>query len=282
MRLRLSAIVIALLVGLGLAAPALASTGGTPDTENRYSNVGLIAFYSDGLRFRCSATLVSPTVLLTAGHCTDAVDGKTLVTFDPVIAEEAPVPYPAAKDPSAGYTGKERTPAGYVWGTGYTHPDYSNFTDIKNWNDVGVVVLDKAVTGIAPAEIADLGTLDTIKDADLSKTLFRAVGYGTEVRKPEEGPQKATPMNFPLIRRYVDMPGQKLTPQVIQTNGNENDPQGTGGTCTGDSGGPLIYNDQIVAVTSYGNNEKCRGVGGYQRVDIAVVQDWLAEFGLQF
>ena len=163
MRLRLSVIVVALLVGLGLAAPALASTGGTPDTENRYSNVGLIAFYSDGLRFRCSATLVSPTVLLTAAHCTDGVDGRTLATFDPVIAEEAPVPYPAAKDPAAGYTGKERTPAGYVWGTGYTHPDYSNFTDLKNWNDLGVIVLDKAVTGIAPAEIADLGTLDMIQ-----------------------------------------------------------------------------------------------------------------------
>src|SRR3954451_24720694 len=80
MRLRLSAIVVALLAGLGLAAPALASTGGTPDTENRYSNVGLIAFYSDGLRLRCSATLVSPTVLLTAAHCTDGVDGRTLVT----------------------------------------------------------------------------------------------------------------------------------------------------------------------------------------------------------
>ena len=53
-----------------------------------------------------------------------------------------------------------------------------------------------------------------------------------------------------------------------------------GGTCTGDSGGPLFLDGEIVAVTSYGNNDKCLGVVGNQRVDIAVAQDWLAEFGV--
>ena len=36
----------------------------------------------------------------------------------------------------------------------------------------------------------------------------------------------------------------------------------------------------IVAVTSYTNNGLCRYLSGYQRVDIEVVQDWLATFGL--
>jgi hypothetical protein len=33
-------------------------------------------------------------------------------------------------------------------------------------------------------------------------------------------------------------------------------------------------------VTSYGHTENCRYLGGYQRVDIPVVQNWLDDFGL--
>jgi hypothetical protein len=280
MRARLIALLSVLLLGLGISmAPAQASTGGTPD-GNTHPNVGLIAFYDATGRFRCSATLVSPTVLVTAAHCTDGTLGKTLVTFDSVIAEQPPSPLPVAADPSVGYTEAELAAAGYLSGTAYTHPDYSNFTDMDNWNDVGVIVLDEPVTDIAPASIADVGSLDAIPQSQLRKTLFTAVGYGTEVRKPDSGPQKPQPMSYPLIRRYVDMPGQKLTPQILQTNGNENDPFGTGGTCFGDSGGSVFLNGEVVAVTSYGYTQNCRYLGGYQRVDIAVVQDWLATFGV--
>lgn len=278
MRRRLLALITAALFVVGLAAaPAGASTGGTAD-GNTHPNVGLILFYDGTGRFRCSATLVSPTVVLTAAHCTDGTVGKTLVTFDSVIAEQPPSPFPAAADPAAGYTAAEIAAAGYLSGTAYTHPNYSDFTDTRNWNDVGVIVLDKPVTGIAPAAIAGLGRLDQIRTADLRSTLFRAVGYGTEVRKPDSGPQKPTPMSYPLIRRYVDMPGQKLTPQILQTNGNDKDPFGTGGTCFGDSGGPVFLDGKIVAVTSYGYTENCRYLGGYQRVDIPAAQSWLAGF----
>jgi hypothetical protein len=283
MRPELLQILLALAMTLGLAglgtAPAAASTGGTPD-GNLHPNVGLILFYAADGRFRCSATLVSPTVLLTAAHCTDGTLGKTLVTFDSVIAEEAPTPFPVAADPSAGYTQAEIEKAGYLSGTAFTHPEYSNFTDLANWNDVGVIVLDRPVKGIAPADIADLDYLDAFAQPRLNRTLFTAVGYGTEVRKPDAGPQKPQPMSFPLIRRFVVMPGQKLTPQILQTNGNDKDPRGTGGTCFGDSGGPVFHNGVIVGVTSYTYTNNCRYLGGYQRVDIDVVQDWLATFGL--
>lgn len=283
MRPRLLKFVVACAMALGLtalgAAPALASTGGTAD-GNTHPNVGLILFYSADGRFRCSATLVSPTVVLTAAHCTDGTLGKTLVTFDSVIAEQPPTPFPVAADPSAGYTQAEIEAAGYLSGTAHTHPDYSDFTDVGNWNDVGVIVLDHPVTGIAPAGLASLNYLDGFAQPVLNKTLFTAVGYGTEVRKPETGPQKPQPMSYPLIRRYVEMPGQKLTPQILQTNGNEKDNRGTGGTCFGDSGGPVFLNGSIVAVTSYGYTENCRYLGGYQRVDISVVTSWLATFGV--
>jgi hypothetical protein len=36
-----------------------------------------------------------------------------------------------------------------------------------------------------------------------------------------------------------------------------------------------------VTVTSYGYTSNCRYLGGLQRVDIPVVQDWLAGFGVR-
>jgi secreted trypsin-like serine protease len=282
MRVRALALVVSALIALGMvSAPAAqASTNGTPDTANKYSNVGLIAFYDADGRFRCSATLVSSTVLLTAAHCTDGTLGRTAVTFEPFLAEAPPAPLPTAADPSKGYTDADLAGTGYYAGTAYTHPKYSGFTDLDNWNDVGVIVLDKPVAGITPAPIASLGTLDRIKKSDLSKTTFTAVGYGTEVRKSDSGPQKPTPQSYPLLRRYVTMPGQKLTPQVLQTNGSATSNKSTGLTCFGDSGGPVFLNGEIVAVTSYGLNDVCRGISGYQRVDIKVVQDWLGAFGV--
>jgi hypothetical protein len=281
--LRNVALVVAAAVTLTLAGglPASAITGGEPDGAG-HPNVALIVFYdsTDSLRYRCSATLISPTVLITAAHCTATTAGSTLVTFDSVIAEQPPSGLPVAADPSVGYTPEELEAAGYLSGTSLTHPDYSNFTDLANWNDVGVIVLDRPVKGIAPADIADLDYLDAFAQPRLNRTLFTAVGYGTEVRKPDAGPQKPQPMSFPLIRRFVVMPGQKLTPQILQTNGNDKDPRGTGGTCFGDSGGPVFHNGVIVGVTSYTYTNNCRYLGGYQRVDIDVVQDWLATFGL--
>jgi hypothetical protein len=275
------ALATATLATLAIAAPAQASTGGTADGE-LHPDVGLILYYSEDGRFRCSATLVSPTIIVTAAHCTLGTLGKTLVTFNSVIAEAPPSGFPVAANPAAGFTAAEITNAGFISGTAYTHPEYSDFTDVDNWNDVGVIVLDTplAAHGSDYPAIAANGTLDAIANGALSKTIFTAVGYGTEVRKPLDGPQKPQPLTYPLLRRYVDMPGQKLTPQILQTNGNPNDVRGTGGTCFGDSGGPVYLGDDLVAVTSYGYTSNCRYLGGYQRLDIPVVSDWLATFGL--
>lgn len=71
--------------------------------------------------------------------------------------------------------------------------------------------------------------------------------------------------------------GQTLRDQVFQTNANENDPRAGGGTCFGDSDGPAILDGFVVGDTSYGFTNNCRYLGGYQRVDIPVVRDWLLD-----
>jgi len=264
---------------LASVSPVQAITGGTAD-GNAHPNVGLIIFYDAEGRFRCSATLVSPTILLTAAHCTDGTLGKTGVTFNSVIAQQAPSGFPVASNPAAGYTAADLAGGGLLSGTAYTHPEYSGFTDLNNWNDVGVIVLDAPVSGITPSPIAPRDYLEAFAQPTLNKTIFTVVGYGTEVRKAESGPQNPTPMSFPLIRRNTTEPGQKLHSQVLQLNGNENDNRGGGGTCFGDSGGPVFLNGYLVADTSYGYTNNCRYIDGYQRIDIGVVQEWLADFGL--
>lgn len=62
----------------------------------------------------------------------------------------------------------------------------------------------------------------------------------------------------------------------LQTNGNGS---GRGGTCSGDSGGPVFYggyaSNTIVAVSSFGLNPYCRGVDFAYRTDQTAVLDWI-------
>jgi secreted trypsin-like serine protease len=58
------------------------------------------------------------------------------------------------------------------------------------------------------------------------------------------------------------------------------DASATGGTCFGDSGGPIFLADTnvVAAVSSFGLNGNCAGSGGGYRVDAADDLDWLATF----
>lgn len=306
--MRRSAIAAALVVGvavLGLVGPAGAITGGEPD-GNDHPNVGIVLFYQPDGRFRCSGTLISPTVVLTAAHCTFNDIGAVAVSFDSEIAldaTQATANVPIACDDTGLVTVEFRSSVGFsdgfctpdpstpgpgdpyagavdwVTGTPLTHPEYSDFTDLDNWNDTGVIVLDDPV-GIAWAELAPENYLDAYQQPILNSTLFEVVGYGTEVRKSDSGPQLPIPQRLPLIRRQTTSPGQRLTPQILQLNGNINDVRGGGGTCFGDSGGPVFHTDAagvtvVVGDTSYGYTNNCRYLGGYQRVDAPVVHDWL-------
>ncbi len=77
--------IIALGMLLLTALPAAAVTDGQPDgTDHPY--VGLAVFYDEdgNPTHRCSGTLISANVFLTAGHCTYQT-AFAQVWFDPVV-----------------------------------------------------------------------------------------------------------------------------------------------------------------------------------------------------
>jgi secreted trypsin-like serine protease len=103
---------------------------------------------------------------------------------------------------------------------------------------------------------------------------FTSSGYGLT----ESNPVHVTSLRERLMAesRLTNL-GNALTDGYnLQTNGNGSD---RGGTCSGDSGGPVFYGDStsntIVAVTSFGLNAYCRGVDFSYRTDTQEVIDWI-------
>ena len=140
------------------SAPALAITGGGPDTI--HTNVGLVRFTTVDGRFRCSGTLIAPTVVLTAGHCTEGPATNVYVSFDDALA----------LDPlAAGISPEEKAARETHYITGIAHPDpaWDGKLNFAKQHDQGVVVLSAPATtkwpNIVPAPLPPIGFMDATR-----------------------------------------------------------------------------------------------------------------------
>ena len=229
------------------AVPAFAITNGEPDGTAHPNVGGLVAAeaYSDGTWIYCSGTLISPTVFLTAAHC-DEGTAEVRVTFDP-----------AYQDGDTIYTG-----------TWHADPLYSQKQ--SDPHDIAVVVLDRAVTGITPAQLPAAGSL-----AALAKDQrFTSVGYGAyDVPRGHGGHQYL----YDDVRMVATGTLNAVTPAWLRISMNP--ATGNGGTCYGDSGGPNFLGDtNIVAATTITGDAICRATNVDYRLDTAAARAFLGQF----
>lgn len=244
------------------AMPANAVKYGQPD-NGEHPYVGLIVFYNqlDQPEWRCSGTLISQKVVLTAGHCTE-MNGRARIWFDENVQSVSQYPYGGGNS----YAGQA-----------YTYPKWTGALQVPETGDVGVVVLDEAVPISNLPTLAPVSYLDTLATQRGQKDVeFKVVGYGLQSVKPLFS---AFRQRLKAWVQLVNLRNALTDGYNIQTTNSPGQGTGSGGTCFGDSGGAIFTRDnQIVAVNSFVLNENCAGASFGYRVDKTEVQEWVNSF----
>jgi hypothetical protein len=272
------ALTTSLLLAFVVVSPAAAIRDGDND-NNDHPFVGLMVAQNAAGNplWRCTGTLLSSTVFLTAGHCVDPEDGAGAAHVE-VWFSAGPVPlgagYPAAgANRCAGITGYPCT--GDAGGTPYENPDWD--PDHFWLHDVGLVVFDSPYTGTSTyGQLPSLEQLDSLHAGH--GTWFTAVGYGLQLAFTDAAAWKDQAIRI----RKVAYPWllQINTPFAGEADLILSDNASSGGTCFGDSGGPNFLGDSLViaGVNSFVYNLQCAGFSGAYRLDHQADLDWINGF----
>ncbi len=272
-----TATLIALLTIITLTAfcsTTYAITGNSKPDSTPY--VGVVVLFSDIAMTQpisiSSGVLISPTVVLTAGH---SVMGGVAAC---VCFDQGPITY------SIDETGKihYNTNQPIYSGVSIPFPTYlasivagAKDSKLLQTSDVGIIILNTPVQEVTsyPA-LPTPGLADTLP----VKTALQVIGYG--VQNPSKG-HDLPPLAGSISRNSATV---SLLSTHFQGSDNyikcsANAAQGKGGIAYGDSGGPILYNDNgqatVLAVNAYVNNGNCAGVTFHTRIDNPNVLSWI-------
>jgi hypothetical protein len=279
MRRTIPVLAVVTVVLLMAGQSSFAITGGAPDSANVYSNIGAMVFLDPSGIYEgvCSGTLLTagsestPAQFLTAGHCTMFLAAfgiqaeDVFVTFDPKIT-------PTGEFAPTGLGYVDAAGLALIPATTYaTHPGYKGPGGSLPVNDVGVITLagpiDDYFSGLQPVTLAPVGFLDQL---DVHGQSVLGVGYGFQAFSPSGG------FEWTGWRTFAPARVSAVQPSFLHTAQNPN-ATGQGGFCSGDSGGPQLFQGVEVAIMTWGA-ARCEAQGMAQRLDLATVQEWLSQF----
>jgi hypothetical protein len=267
-----SIVILSAIISMPLfSGTATAITGNPAPDQTPY--VGIVVLFSDAARQQpigyCSGFLLSPTVMVTAGHSFVGVQAVS-VCFDKHISY-------AIDDGKLVYYGTSTIYDG-------TPVSYPQFNPILAGNselatsDIGLITLDQPVATVTVfPELPTAGFTDSL----VAKTDLQIVGYGFQYQ--------TTPRNTGVANSWRGTLSQNsATAQMLAANfeGSDkylkltaNPSQGKGAVAFGDSGGPVIYHadgqDIVVALNAFVSSANCNGVSYHTRLDAPQVLEWI-------
>lgn len=262
-KLSIYLIIATLILGSLLTGQAYAITNGTPDGDD-HPYVGLIVFFIevDGTlepAWFCTGSLISPTVMVCAGHCTEGVAAAGVYLSPGPLTPANPFDY---------------------WTTEiYHHPDYACCVSptLKDWisHDVGVVILPVEVQLDEYAILPDYYAIDELP----MKQGVDLVGYGYQQLMHGRG-QPVWVGEGTRMQASAQLINSENAMSDEFVRITQNPAKGKGGSTYGDSGGPALIagTDTMIAVCSWGTNYNSAGVGYYSRLDTPDILDWITDF----
>jgi len=268
-RIPVLALVLSVMFILCTVLPVGAVQFGTPDDGN-HPYVVMCIFDVDGApAWRTTGFLISPTVVVTAGHGTFGTSGGRVTNSETIPPRNAsdphayPFPGPWAIEASAIYTHPQ-----YRATPGPGLPQFDAY-------DVGIVILSEPIELDGYAQLPDpylVETLPNMAGVDL-------VGYGVNYQDHGGGQSPNAAWRWYRERYYAPaniVPSQDcISDMFVKLTANPG--EGKGGTTFGDSGGPIFVagTNIVIANNSFVSNYNCSGVTHAQRIDIPEVLDWI-------
>jgi V8-like Glu-specific endopeptidase len=270
-------VLAAAVVAASFVARADAVIGGTPD-GNAHKGVGYVVFYDKTMTplWRCTGSLVSTRVVLTAGHCAGTYDNASGV-HTPVLAQVWFDKEIKSKGNYAGGSclGVKGWPCsgGDSFGVPKAIESYVGSTEEGSSHDLGVVALLSAQNKHDVLPLASVGKLEQTAPG----SLMTIVGYGLQ---DYTGTERQRVQGTVKFLRAED---GTVEDDELYFADFTNDAPGAA-ACNGDSGGPVLNaQGQIVAVMSLvdgSTDGACLGGAYHYRTDTTEAKAFLARFGV--
>jgi V8-like Glu-specific endopeptidase len=272
----------AVALAASLPAAAINSYNATAAPERTEVGALIATWDSDGnpaipdrVDWVCSGTMVDTDTFLTAAHCTTdwpenvrfyvSLDQDVQSALDAAAAEHPGDPAEVAADVA-------------VQGEAHSHPAYPG--PASDTHDISVIELPvkemKDRWTFTPATLPEADQLGALAPQGLSDTEFMVAGYGTQEARRDPGghthPGGGVRMKAPVTFDALNNSWIRLAMTA---------PQGNGGACYGDSGGPnfaMIGGKRTLVATTITGDTPCYATNVAYRLDTPGARSFLAPY----